>query len=381
MNCKNLVRFAHLAAMQTLTFALSVTCFLMAGPLAQADDEGGQRILPDQKTVSTIPANGDVNPYGVAFVPNGYPQGTLQPDDILVSNFNNAPTPNGGGNLQGTGTTIVRITPQGTKTLFFQASPHSGLSTALNISKQGPIFVGDFPSVDGTCATASPGSILVINSQGKQIASFANAQFINGPWDSTLFEGGGRSKLFVSNALSGTVSRLDFDIDNGQIRLVDAVQIASGYLHRCDPVTFVVGPTGLVYDADKDTLFISSTGENAVFAVHGAGTTSHDQGKGQIIYEDNIHLHGALAMAEAPNGHLVVSNSDGINPDPNQPSELVEFTKDGKFVAQLSVDLNPGGAFGLGFGNPKDGTVRFAAVDDNTSTLTIWKLLFDANHQ
>ena len=79
------------------------------------------------------------------------------------------------------------------------------------------------------------------------------SKFVNGPWDSTLFEAGDRSKLFVSNALTGTVSRLDFDIVNGQVRLVDSVQIAPGYQHRCDPVTFVVGPTGLVYDADNDT--------------------------------------------------------------------------------------------------------------------------------
>jgi hypothetical protein len=254
--------------------------------------------------------------------------------------------------------------------------PQFGTHYGVEYFKDRPHFVGNFPSTDGACEHSAPGSILLINSQGKQIASLANTQFINGPWDSALFEGSGWSKLFVSNALSGTVSRLDFDIDNGQPRLVDAVQIASGYQHRCDPVTFVVGPTGLVYDAGTDTLFVASTGENVVFAVHYAGTTSHDQGKGEIIYEGNTHLHGALAMEEAPNGHLLVTNSDGINPDPNQPSEIVEFTKDGKFVAQLSVDPAQGGAFGLGFGNPKNGAVRFAAVDDNASTLIIWKLFF-----
>jgi len=57
------------------------------------------------RTVSTVPANGDVNPYGVAFVPNNFYTGSgpLKHGDILVSNFNNS------ANLQGTGTTIVRI--------------------------------------------------------------------------------------------------------------------------------------------------------------------------------------------------------------------------------------------------------------------------------
>ena len=78
-------------------------------------------------------------------------------------------------------------------------------------------------------------------------------------------------------------------------------------------------------------------------------------------------------MAEAPNGHLLVSNNDGINGDPNQPSEIVEFTKDGNFVKQLSVDPAQGGAFGLAVQNSGD-VSTFAAVDDNTATLIIWQI-------
>ena len=58
--------------------------------------------LPDIVTSTTVPANGDVNPYGVAIVPNGFPTGSaINPGDILVSNFNNMK------NLQGTGSTII----------------------------------------------------------------------------------------------------------------------------------------------------------------------------------------------------------------------------------------------------------------------------------
>jgi len=54
--------------------------------------------------ISTIPANGDLNPYGLAVVPRTLLGTTvIQPGDMLVSNFNNSD------NLQGTGTTIVRI--------------------------------------------------------------------------------------------------------------------------------------------------------------------------------------------------------------------------------------------------------------------------------
>src|SRR5260370_13168303 len=82
------------------------------------------------QTFSTVPANGDQNPYGVAFVPQDIkPGGVLQPGDILVSNFNNSD------NLQGTGTTIIRITPSGERSVFFQGSKGLGLTTALGVRK------------------------------------------------------------------------------------------------------------------------------------------------------------------------------------------------------------------------------------------------------
>src|SRR5579863_4910190 len=61
---------------------------------------------------STVPSNGDVNPYGVAVVPAT--TGKLVKNHILVSNFNDA------GNSQGTGTTIVQINPGGAQELFAQ---------------------------------------------------------------------------------------------------------------------------------------------------------------------------------------------------------------------------------------------------------------------
>src|SRR5690349_2256192 len=58
---------------------------------------------------STVPANGDVNPYGVSVVPTT--TGNLVAGDVLVSNFNAS------SNLQGTGTTIVQIAPTGAVSL------------------------------------------------------------------------------------------------------------------------------------------------------------------------------------------------------------------------------------------------------------------------
>jgi hypothetical protein len=78
-------------------------------------------------------------------------------------------------------------------------------------------------------------------------------------------------------------------------------------------------------------------------------------------------------MAGAPNGNLLVSNDDVVNPDANQPSEIVEFTTTGLFVKQLSVDPNLGGSFGLNV-QTTGHIAKFAAVDDNQSILDIWTL-------
>src|SRR6516162_4560663 len=127
-----------------------------------------QQLIPEIIISSTIPANGDLNPYGVAFVPPGFSAGgPLQPGDILVSNFNNS------AGLSGTGTTIVRVTPAGQVSLFFNGNPTNlpppqlGLTTALGVLKRGFVLVGNLPTTDGSPATIQkPGSLLVINHLG-----------------------------------------------------------------------------------------------------------------------------------------------------------------------------------------------------------------------
>jgi hypothetical protein len=351
---------------------LVLAVFLFVPTAVLAQDEGHQPFLPAPvQSVSTVPPNGDVNPYGVAFVPPQFPKGgAANSGDILVSNFNAA------SNLQGTGTTIVDIPAAGgTPSLFFQSPTPAGLTTALDILRKGFVLVGNFPSPDGTCESSTAGSIIVINKSGKQVGSIADSS-INGPWDSALFDDGNSAKFFVANGLNGTVVRLDLKVSSSGVSVERETQIASGYLHQCDPVTFVDAPTGLVYDAQRDVLYVASSADNAVFAVSNAGATEKDHGTGRLIYADAAHLHGPLGMIMAPNGHLVVANNDSINPDPNQPSEIVEFTIGGKFVKEISVDPAFGGSFGLAVMTHRD-TARFAAVDDNVPVLLIWTLPLD----
>ncbi len=357
---------------------LALLTAVSAGSALADRDDRASALLPAPVIVSsTVPLNGDLNPYGVVFVPKDFARSSaLKPGDLLVSNFNNNQ------NLQGTGTTIVKIVPNGTPQVFFGGPVGLGLTTGLVTLKSGFVIVGNMPSADGTSSTVQPGSILVLNDQGKPVAEWTGAQhpLVNGPWDMAVHDDGDHAKLFVSNVLSGTVARFDLDIHNGSVTIARAVQIASGYMHRGDPAALEVGPTGLVYDARRDRLYVASTADNAIFAIDGAGRSSADLGRGTVIFQDPVHLHGPLALALGPNGHLFASNSDVINSDPAQPSEIVEFTTDGRFIAQLSVDPAQGGSFGLGFLRMSDDTVRFAAVDDNTATIMVWTLPFEGRH-
>ena len=343
---------------------------LAAGAAGIAHAQSPDAFLPSPaRSVSTVPANGDGNPYGVAFVPRDFLTGSgpLRHGDILVSNFNSSK------GLQGTGTTIVRIPSTGSApTVFFQGKAGLGLSTALGTLQYGFVVVGNSPTTDGTSATAGAGSLLVINKWGQLVQTITDPS-IQGPWDMALVDRGDQAIAFVTNALTGTVTRLKFSVSSTGLKLENATVIASGYVHRGDPVTLFVAPTGAVYDGKRDVLYVASTGDNAVFAIWNAARRTTEDGLGTVIYTDNVHLHGALGLAAAPNGHLLVTNNDGINPDPKQPSEIVEFTKEGEFVKEISVDPAQGGSFGLAV-DAWDDTAIFAAVDDNTNTLTIWTL-------
>ena len=98
-----------------------------------------------------------------------------------------------------------------------------------------------------------------------------------------------------------------------------------------------------------------------------------------MVFHDLTVLRGPLGMAQAPNGDLVVANSDLFNGDLNHPSEYVEFTKNGTaqgaFVSQFNVDVNQGGAFGIANAFTDNGASQLAVVDDNAVSLNIFTSL------
>jgi DNA-binding beta-propeller fold protein YncE len=357
-----------------LSIRVACICALACAALTSgfADDNHQQNgsILAElatspERIVSTVPPNGDGNPYGVAFVPRGFHDGgILEPGDILVSNFNN------GQGVQGTGTTIMKIAPGGKVSVFFQGADGLGLTTALGVLRAGFVLVGNLPANNGT---AGQGSLLVIDRFGHLVTTLADATLLDGPWDLTVNDLGTFAQIFVSNVLNGTVTRINVFDGGGQFRVLSTTQIAHGYTFRTDPAALVVGPTGLAFNPFAGVLYVASTNDNTIFAIPSAALTNKNVVQGQVVYQDGTHLHGPLGLVLAPNGHLITSNGDAVNPGGTQ-NALVEFTPQGKFVAQFQVDPGAvGAAFGLAISGDDD-NVRFAAVDDNTNQLDIWNV-------
>jgi hypothetical protein len=342
-----------------------------------------QPFLPEYRVSSTVPPNGDLNPYGIAFVPSGFPKGgKISPGDVLVSNFNDM------NNCQGQGTTVIQYTPSNsddsvaspnTATQFF-ASPQLGLSTALGVLKGGFVIVGNVPSgmeQMGVCSpTPSQGTLQVIDRHGKVVNTLTDSVggFYDSPWDLTIAnDNGTTAQLFVANVLTGKVARLDLAVGGSNVTIQHQYIIAQGYTHGLSSAAFVLGPTGLALD-QSGNLFVASTADNVIYRVSNASkqVPPAPVNKGTVAFSDP-HLHGPLALVFSPTGTLLTANGDAVDDDPAHPSEIVEFTTAGEFIRELNIEATEGGAFGLAINTNTDGSTifNFAAVDDITNSVII----------
>jgi hypothetical protein len=346
---------------------------------AYADDET-KPFIPRIVLSSTIPTNGDLNPYGLVFVPDGFaPGGAIAAGDVLVANFNDF------NNLQGRGTTIIKLTPNSAvapavpvgssgNALTFFAGQQRGLTLALGVLQRGFVIVGNVPTADGTSNTVSDGTLQVVDRTGKLVATLTDHAFFDSPWGLTVHDLGDTAQIFVANVLSGTVSRLDVAVSGSGIVIKRKTVIAMNYTHRTDSAALVLGPTGLVFNADTDVLYVASTADNAIFAVPKAGKAASSVDKGTVVFADANVLHGPIGLAFAPSGNLITSNGDAINPDPTHPSEVIEFTPFGKFVRQYNIDAGTAGAFQVATVLDPDARFNYAAVNDNNNTVAVYAL-------
>jgi len=328
------------------------------------------------KVASTVPANGDVNPYGIVFVSSSV--GKLQAGQMLISNFNAKEGAKESG--QGTGTTIVQVSTAGkvspfatidAKTLPVPCPGGVGLTTALNILPGGYVVVGSLPTTDGKSATAKYGCLIVLDSKGRTVETIASKN-IQGPWDSTAKSEGSKTTLFVSNALNGGAAKGIHTIDNSTVlrielesgenqtpKVLSETVIANGIPWADSAEALVLGPTGLALGSNG-TLYVASTDGDRILAISEAMTRTTPAAKGGTVLTEGGHLKEPLGMVLAPNGNIITSNGGDGN--------MVETTPAGQQVAVQTADKKTGAGslFGLAI-DPEGKGIYF--VDDGENTL------------
>jgi hypothetical protein len=364
---------ARLAAIVTTTAGLLASMGLGAGAASAASFPAFVGPLHHVTTLgSTVPANGDINPYGVAVIPRS--TGNLRQGNILVSNFNDKT------NAQGTGTTIVEMTPHGHMSLFAKVNRHLrgcpggvGLTTALSVLRSGWVIVGSLPTHAGN--VSGPGCLIVLDRWGHVRETFTG-HGINGPWDMTAADFGAAADLFVTNVLNGTVAAKGATVHHGTvIRILLVVPsfgppfilrtdtIGSGFGEHLDPAALVIGPTGVGLGRNN-TLYVADTVANRITAIPDAVFRVTDAGPGFTVSRGH-HLNSPLGLVVAPGGDILTVNSgDG---------HLVEITPFGFQIAVRTLDRSgsPPGAgalFGLAV-KPHHRAVYF--VDDATNTFAL----------
>ena len=325
-----------------------------------------KRLGPIRTLASMVPtsgpAKGDQNPYGVSVVPTT--AGKLVKGDVLVSNFNDK------NNHQGTGSSIVEVSPAGKTSVFAvvprPTSTHAvGLTTALVTLRSGFVIVGSLPAPGGNSSAARSGALTVLDASG-HVVSTITAPDINGPWDMTALDGGSTATLFVTNVLNGTVAsrgrvvhkgtvvRLTLSIPAGGSPQVTANQvIASGFAERTDPNALIIGPTGVGLGAGG-VLYVADSARSRIAAVPQALTRTTALGGGGVTVTSGKAINDPLGLAIAPNGDVItVNGADG---------NAVETTPGGHQIATRTLVANGAGdLFGLAIA-PNNNGIYF--VDD-----------------
>lgn len=330
------------------------------------------RFSQTSTVASTMPASGpamnEVNPYGVAVVPRS--KGDLVRGDVLVSNFNNAQ------NQQGTGTSIVEVSPGGQQHVFAvvpqpTSTPAVGLTTALVALRNGFVIVGSLPAPMGDSSQATAGALSVLDANGNVVQTIT-APDINGPWDMTATDHGNHATLYVTNVLNGTVAAGGMQVDHGTVvrlglrfhhgrpQVTSNTVIGDGFPEKTDPNALVIGPTGVGLGR-HGILYVADSIDNRIAAIPNAAGRSSALGGGGMTVASGGLLNDPLGLTIAPGGDIVTANGNDGN--------IVETSPAGPQVAHKELISNGGGdLFGLAVA-PHGRGLYYVNDGDNTLDL------------
>ncbi len=317
---------------------------------------------------STIdPVYGQLNPYGLDVAKST--SGAFKKGDLAVCNFNDDT------NTQGTGYTIVALHPvPGSTPTLVAADPTTLVGcNALTLTSNDTIFAAAFSSNDnpvfsssGTLTTNLSGS--PFNHPFGQIYAQPDMRHSDG-------HGKGHAAVYESNAGDGSIVRINLPSMSTEV-------IATGFPVNGGAPGSILGPSGLQYQADRDTLYVVDGDNNSVTAIYNVSSGHAGclkvMAKGtrfggpcgprtHVVFS-GPPLNGPISSALLFNGNLVIGNTL----DPDGQNLMIELNPGGHVLDVLNVDT---GAAGSLFGMVATGTnarnTKLYFNDDNNNNLQV----------
>lgn len=338
-------------------------------PMTDTDTLATDSLTTDQVSIlkgttavtigSTVdPINGAVNPYGLAIAPES--SGTIQRGDLVVCNFND------NANVQGTGESIIALSPQaGSQPRAISESSSLLGCNALTVVDDDAIWTADFASQN----------VLDVSASGAIEQTLMGSPFAN-PFGMIAVSQSDRTVLYATDATNGTVIRITSGFGS-----VHTDVIASGFAVNGGAPGSILGPSGLAYHAQHDRLYVVDGTNNTVVAlrhvstipaggvvVNGGGTTFGGpfHHRARLVYS-GAPLNGPISSALLPNGNLAVGNTL----DPNGSNLIVELTPNGKVLDVDNVDTGASGAiFGMVASGTR-GATNLYFNDDNANAVVL----------
>ena len=344
----------------------SVDTDTLAGDVFTDDSVSILKQLTSERTIGSTIVDGQLNPYGLDIAKTT--AGKVTKGDLVICNFNNPQ------NIQGTGTTLLRLHPvEGSRPLQIANSPILTGCNALATAPSGPIWNAAFSS------NANP----IFSPAGQLLAELHGLPYDHPFGQAFSPKAGpfGVAAFYASNARGdGAIIRANILAD----KKFTFDRIATGFPINNGVPGSILGPSGLQYDARDDRLYIVDGTNNAVYAlchvttiprngihVNANGTTfsgpfAH---RARLIFMGSP-LNGPISSALLFNGHLVIGNTldaAGLN-------LMVEITPAGHVLDVKNVDNGAGGAiFGMVASGTDVASTRLYFNDDNSNTNIVLK--------
>ena len=142
--------------------------------------------------------------------------------------------------------------------------------------------------------------------------------------------------------------------------------VASGFGEQADRGVFIIGPTGVALGPDG-SIFVSDAIGNRIVQIPDALTRTSSAGTGTVVTANGF-LRRPLALVNAPNGHLLVTNAlngQAVEVDPQARRQVAAQWID---VDRAQQPAGNGDLFGLALTPNGDG---FYYVEDDVNTLVL----------